>query len=398
MKIAVVFNQFGPYHYARLNAAGKKQDIYGIELFSKSVDYQWDTTGLTTGLSFKKETLFDREDILSVPRKILKQKVFDTLRDINPDVVAVNGWSEAGAFASLKWCIKNKVPAIVMSESTEFDTARIRLKELVKKKIVGKFSSALVGGKPHADYIHKLGIPRSRIFQKYDVIDNSHFYSLAEEVKRNINFYSQKLNLSKNFFLASSRFIPKKNLYRLVEAYSIYKKETDIDGWDLILLGDGEMRMSLESLINRLGIQNNVFLPGFIQYNELPYYYGSAKAFIHASISEQWGLVVNEAMASGLPILLSSKCGCAIDLLHDGQNGLLFDPLDTGDLANKMILFNSDRINQSDMSKKSLEIISNFTPEHFAENLSKAAFTAISNKKKKLNILDSLILNYLIYQ
>src|SRR5208337_5127598 len=77
-------------------------------------------------------------------------------------------------------------------------------------------------------------------------------------------------------------------------------------------------------------------LPGFKQYEELPAYYGLAGAFVHASTAEQWGLVANEAMASGLPVLVSNRCGCATELVEEGRNGFAFDPENVEQLAGFM--------------------------------------------------------------
>jgi len=78
-----------------------------------------------------------------------------------------------------------------------------------------------------------------------------------------------------------------------------------------------------------------VFLPGFRQAGELPRFYAGAGAFVHASLSEQWGLVVNEAMACALPVLVSDRCGCAKDLVHDGVNGYTFVVSPMAQLADK---------------------------------------------------------------
>jgi glycosyltransferase involved in cell wall biosynthesis len=102
----------------------------------------------------------------------------------------------------------------------------------------------------------------------------------------------------------------------------------------LVIVGDGELRPALEQLRGELGIDARVHLPGFKQYDELPAYYGLASAFVHASRVEPWGLVVNEAMSAGLPVLVSERCGCAPTLVRDGENGWTFDPADAGDIAN----------------------------------------------------------------
>jgi glycosyltransferase involved in cell wall biosynthesis len=87
----------------------------------------------------------------------------------------------------------------------------------------------------------------------------------------------------------------------------------------------------------QLGLEAHVLFPGPKGYAELPYYYGLAEAFIHASTTEQWGLVVNEAMAAGLPVLVSERCGCAPDLVVPGFNGLLFSPEDVKGAAKVMV-------------------------------------------------------------
>ena len=84
--------------------------------------------------------------------------------------------------------------------------------------------------------------------------------------------------------------------------------------------------LSCERERSALGLDNDVIFPGFIQYDELPAYYGLAKAFIHASTVEQWGLVVNEALAAGLPVLVSERCGCAPDLVREGRERLHLRP------------------------------------------------------------------------
>ena len=109
--------------------------------------------------------------------------------------------------------------------------------------------------------------------------------------------------------------------------------------WSLVLLGDGPLKSDLCRLISDLRLDACVHLPGFKQYHELPVYYGLASAFVHASTTEQWGLVVNEAMASGLPVLVSNRCGCAQDLVKEGVNGFTFDPCNVEQLAQLMLKF-----------------------------------------------------------
>src|SRR5207244_6319382 len=98
----------------------------------------------------------------------------------------------------------------------------------LKRRIVDLYSAALVGGQRHVEYLIELGMPRERIFTGYDVVDNEYFRQRAEEVRSQRSEVRQKYGLPENYFLASARFIPKKNLPRLIRAYSVYRQKLEV--------------------------------------------------------------------------------------------------------------------------------------------------------------------------
>ena len=200
----------------------------------------------------------------------------------------------------------------------------------------------------------------------------------AQSVCADAALWRQRLGLPQRFFLAASRFIAKKNLIRLLDAYAAYRQRAGADAWHLVLLGDGELRSEVESRIARPDLAGPVVLAGFKQYDELPRYYGLASAFVHASTTEQWGLVVNEAMASGLPVLVSNRCGCAPDLVEDGVNGFTFDPYDVQALAGLMQRVAAMTDERRDaMRRAGQRIIADWGPERFADGLMRAAEAAM---------------------
>jgi glycosyltransferase involved in cell wall biosynthesis len=138
--------------------------------------------------------------------------------------------------------------------------------------------------------------------------------------------------------------------------------------WGLILVGDGPQRQEIEAEVRRFKL-DSVLLTGWIKYEELPVYYGLANAFILPSISEPWGLAVNEAMASGLPILISRKCGAMPELCYRGLNGFDFSPYNVKEMADVMSLISSNNEICKKMGIASEEIISSFTPESWAQIL-----------------------------
>jgi glycosyltransferase involved in cell wall biosynthesis len=345
------------------------------------------------------------------------------LEQLNPDVVAVNGWNNFGSLIAANCCLRRGIPMVVMSESSHQDEPRTRWKEAIKRRIVGLYSAALVGGERHVEYLVELGMPRERIFTGYDVVDNDYFRQKSEAITSQRSSASanqpshkatagreatadrevrQKYALPENYFLASARFVEKKNLAMLIQAYAEYRDRLKGTGvtdpgynrdvpWDLVVLGDGPLRESLNSQLSTLNLNEHVHLPGFKQYDELPVYYALANAFVHASTTEQWGLVVNEAIASGLPVIVSDRCGCASELVNG--NGFTFDPTNEDELATRLLemasLSDDERKHLGDNSYR---IAANFAPECFGEGLERAASVAMGVRQKRFGVMDRALL------
>jgi glycosyltransferase involved in cell wall biosynthesis len=266
----------------------------------------------------------------------------------------------------------------------------------LKRRVVALGSAALAAGARQCAYLHALGLAEDAVFTGYDAVDNAYFAKRATQVRKMAEAQRLRLGLPERFFLASGRFVAKKNLFRLLEAYALYRRRAGIDPWRLVLLGDGELRPAVLSRIAELELAADVRLPGFKQYDELPAYYGLAGAFVHASTTEQWGLVVNEAMASGLPVIVSNRCGCAPDLVEDGVNGFTFDPYDIDALARLMqrvaAVTESQRRTLGDASR---HIIAHWGPERFADGLIRAVDAAMSRPPPKASWLDHALVRAL---
>ena len=198
--------------------------------------------------------------------------------------------------------------------------------------------------------------------------------------------------LPARFFLASSRFVPQKNLPGLLDAYAAYRRAAGPDAWKLVLLGDGPLRAELTAQIAALDLAGDVTLPGFVQYDALPAYYGLAGAFVHAATREPWGLVVNEAMAAGLPVLVSERCGCARDLVANGENGWRFPPEDTAGLCALLTwTAASEPSALAAMGAASERRVAGWSPAAFAENLARAVGAAEAHPSRRLSVFDRLL-------
>jgi 1,2-diacylglycerol 3-alpha-glucosyltransferase len=391
--VAVLFHRIGPYHLARLEAAGARCGLTAVELSAMDGTYAW--SPVDGAPNFTRLTLF-AEDVDRRSRIELRRSVHDALAVADPEVVAIPGWSHPGALSALLWCLQNGRPAVLMSESGMHDDVRRRAREAAKRQVVRLFSSAVVGSASHGAYARALGLSADTVFSGYDIVDNEHFARGATRARLGGERWRERLGLPARFFLASSRFIPKKNLARLLDAYARYRGRTGDDAWRLVLLGDGALRAEVERRIAQLDLAGAVILPGFQQYDELPRYYALASAFVHASTTEQWGLVVNEAMASGLPVIVSERCGCAPDLVQDGVNGFTFDPYDVDELASLMqrIAAMTDEQRHA-MGRAGQRIIADWGPERFADGLMQAVQVALRRPPPQAAWFDQALLRAL---
>ena len=387
--VAVVFHHIGPYHHARLNAAADKLSVTGVEWSAKAHD-SWGAADSPP--QYRKISLF-AEATDRYPTSDQRRRAFySALEQANPDVVAVNGWNNFGSLVAANCCMDRGIPMVVMSESARGDEPRTWWKEVIKRRIVNLYSAALVGGQRHVEYLIELGMPRERIVTGYDVVDNDYFAQRAIEI-RNSDLrrgyggqaafeIRKKYALPENYFLASARFIEKKNLPSLIRAYAEYREKwKGHTPWDLVLLGDGPLRETLNTQLSTFNLHSHVHLPGFKQYDELPVYYAFANAFVHASTTEQWGLVVNEAIASGLPIIVSDRCGCVPELVQG--NGFTFDPMNEHELAaqmSKMALLPAEE--RKTFADASYKIAANFVPERFGKGLEQATQLALSQPRQ----------------
>jgi len=316
------------------------------------------------------------------------------MEEVRPNVVCIPGWGTSNAWAAQLSSIAAGIPVVLMSESTAHDARRRWWKEAMKRRVVSLCSAGLVGSQPHVEYLASLGMPRERIFSGYDVVDNAHFAVGSQAARQHANLLRGQLGLPEHYFLASNRFVEKKNLPRLLQAYARYHNRAGHSAWALVLLGDGPLKPQILRVIDELGLTEDVILAGFKQYVELPVYYGLAGAFVHASTTEQWGLVINEAMAVGLPVIVSQRCGCAPALVENARNGFIFDPYDVDELAGLMLKVASPDCDREAMGQVSRKIISYYSPELFAESLLRAADVAL-NAPRRRPLVDRALLSLL---
>jgi 1,2-diacylglycerol 3-alpha-glucosyltransferase len=386
--LALIYNNFGPYHLARLETASRLAtknglQVLGIELASREAIHPWVTC---SNREVDKFAIFSNKTIEEIPAWSLATGMWATVAKINPRAIAMGPSREAFAayFAALLWARLKKRVIVIMMDSKYDDYPRNPIKERFKRKIFSGFDAALVGGTHSREYAARLGIPSQRIFAGGDVVDNDYFAGGAGRAREQAASWRRQYGLPEDYFLYVGRFDDKKNVSGLLQAYAQCVKASVNRVWGLVLCGSGPLEERLHREARQLGLTQVIFA-GFKQIDELPIYYGLARCLVTpSSHSEQWGLVVNEAMAAGLPVLVSRACGCAPDLVQEGVNGFTFDPYDVEGLAQLMGQVSSGAVNLAAMGQASRRLIADWGLETYARNLLQAVEAGMAYRSNPL--------------
>jgi len=371
MIFAVCFTTFGPYHLARLRALAARLESRGDHLIAYEVcgsdrTYPWDRHKRDE--AFQWTTLFPDRALETLDPAICRRGMVAALDRDWPDALGIVGYTRPESVAAAQWARRQGRPAVLMSESQAVDRPRVWWKEMIKRRRVGWFDSALVGGPRHRHYLTQLGMLADRIALGYNAIDNDYF---ASEARRARESPAGRSGLPEApYFLTVCRFVPEKNLNRLIEAFARYRDQSDPrSAWDLVICGDGLGVANVNDAVARSGCAKAIHLPGFLQIHELPRWYARAGAFVLPSVSEPWGLVANEAAACELPLLISSRAGCVDTLVPDpeGLTGGRFDPFDLEEMTTKLSwLATCPDDDRRAIGRRAAETVANWGPDRFA--------------------------------
>ncbi len=365
--VAVIWIDWYPYHVARfrglLAAPSLRERTVGIELVGG--------VGVHQGLKFREElpadlnvqTLMPGSSWSEANKLELARRVWQRLNALDPEVVLVPGYYTLPALAAAVWARVHRRRSVLMTESTAGDHPRTWWKELPKRLALrALFGWAVTGGRAHVAYLRQLGFPAERIVGCYDVVDNALFGTGAKALRED----AASAPAPAPFFLYVGRLAEEKNVAGLLRSWTAYREQGGT--WPLVLCGDGPERAGLQALAASTPYAAEVHFPGLKSSRELLPFYAHAGCFALPSTREPWGLVVNEAMAAGLPVLVSSRCGCSADLVQEGVNGFTFDPQDGPALTRLLLMMEGKTAaERAAMGRSSAEIVSGYSPQGFGQ-------------------------------
>jgi len=243
------------------------------------------------------------------------------IRDGGFDAFVVNGWVVKSCLQALWGCHRAGVPCIVRGEANNL-RPRPWWKRQLQRHLVRRYSACLYIGEANRRFYREHGLRDSQLFPARYCVENERFASAARTIDRDSARERFGLTQDSVVYLFSGKLIEKKHPLELLSAVRMAIAAGA--KFECLIVGDGELRQKCEEYVRQFNLP--VKFAGFLNQSQIVSAYVAADCLVLPSDhGETWGLVVNEAMACGIPAIVSDQVGCARDLVTAGQTGLVFE-------------------------------------------------------------------------
>ena len=368
-RLVIITEIISPYRIPLFNVLSEQPGVDLHVIFLAETDpslRQWKV--------YKQEIRFSYEVLPSWRKQIagynvlLNRGLSRLLAAAKPDAILCGGYNYFASWQALWWARNRSIPFFLWSESNLQDIRKGRaLVELLKDEFFRQCRGFVVPGKSAAEYLLSHGIKRGTIFTALNAVDNDLFAKEAAAARAEANQLRTELALPERYFLFAGRLVREKGVFELLSAYSMLHPEVRKQ-IALVFAGDGPCRGELE--IRSASISPGLIkFVGFTQREQLAAYYALAEMLILPTYSDTWGLVVNEAMACGLPVVVSRLAGCVPDLVMEDWNGRVVEPRDVRSLSSAMRSIAGCGKERLQMGTNSLKRIAGYSPRVWSEGV-----------------------------
>ncbi|MDD3773741.1 MAG: glycosyltransferase family 4 protein [Patescibacteria group bacterium] len=347
-------------------------DNFGVQLkLDKDFGYKYlfdiDVTG---GYKYKILNNFNLRFLSGI--LIFNPYLFNVLKKLKQEktkVIIFHSYFYPSSFVLRFFKFSHHIPLVFYDESTNLKK-RTGFKNWLRKKYLKWFyhgmDAILLPGKANFEHEKSLGVPKKKLFIANYTVDVNRFRQTCRRLNKRRNKKILGFN-QKKLIIFSGKYIKRKGIIYLLQAFkNLVRKDNNLG---LVLIGDGPEKKIYQQFISDNKIKNKVYLTGFINQKELPKYYKVGDIFVLPSLEENYGLVINEAMACGLPIITTKNVGASYDLVESGRNGFVIKPADSFELqkALKKIL-----IQPKTYAKESAKVIKQWTYKQTIKSIIKA--------------------------
>ncbi len=380
MKVVFAHTDFRLYWPARLAATRDCLREHGVEMRVVEIAGQGSPYAFAGGTTERDwwRCLFPDEKMENIAPERAGAALCVALDELNPDVVFAGAIAFPSGATALRWARRRGRKVVLFNDARLGDVPRNWLVNAVKRRLYAQADAMFIPAPSHAPDYEFWGMSRERMFFGLQAVNNEFFARRSD----------MKLEVPARFILGVGRQVAKKNWGCLLEAWRQF------GGGDrhLVLIGNGPERGRLEAQVRGL---RNVQFRDFVSQETLAGYYHLAQALVLPSVyGETWGNVVNEAMAAGLPVLVSRQCGCAATLVEHGGNGWMFDPHQPAELAVALKqLADCPETERAQMGERSRQIIGNWGLKRFCDGVWAAMQCLEHTPARRAGIADRLLLN-----
>ncbi len=279
------------------------------------------------------------------------------------DLIFIHGWNSVTNCLAIFFAWLFKTPIVIHGDNCfARESIKPPLKRKIKKIILSfifkRMDFFLYIGKEDRDFYKYHNVDDKKLIFMPFAVDNKRLFVQSESLDREALRKENNLK-DEVVILFSGKLVERKRPFDLLKSYHRLTANTK-QPTTLIFVGDGILRPELEKYAIERNIKN-VRLIGFKNQTELPVFYKIADIFVMPSFHEYWGLVINEAMCFGLPVIVSDTVGCIPDLVKENQNGLVYKTGDEKELSQALEVLVNDSKKREVFGRKSIEIIKNYS-------------------------------------
>jgi glycosyltransferase involved in cell wall biosynthesis len=285
------------------------------------------------------------------------QRVLKAVLHERFDVIIAYGYGSLTTWIVAVLAKLRGIPFVLFTDARlEYELKRHRIVRLAKRILHALTNRFIASGSSAAIFLAQMGVPAHRITVVPYAIDNQTLYREFQKWRQLRTETRNELGIGKDVVVALyvGRLDKAKGIMELMAAFGCVSSRNQ-NRYALVLVGDGEARETIEKIVLALD-QRSVHIVGQVPHELIAKYYAIADLFVLPSYRDVWGMVINEAMVCGLPIITTSEVGAATDLVREGENGFVI-PVDVDALATKLTTLLQDADLRRRMGERSRELI-----------------------------------------
>lgn len=356
MKVFILTTIPAPYRTDLFNVLGQYCDLH-VCFEKKSASERNDNWYKSNAINFKIHTLNNWDKPSYIPRLDVNKLV----DDISPDICIAYEYSTPTAMLFMKHCIHRNIKYVINCDGAFITHSFI--KDKLKTYFISHAAACFANGVYAKNYFLHYGAKQQNIyFHNFSTL-------YKKDIFKNIITETEKTNLKstlgfsdKKTIISIGQFIYRKGFDVLLKAFNGMDSN-----YNLVIIGGGEKHSNYIEYIKSNNLEN-VTLLDFMTFDKLIRYLRASDLFVLPTREDIWGLVINEAMACGLPIVTTNKCIAGLELIENGKNGFIVDTDSPSQLAYAINEILSDDVLCEQMGKNNLAKISPYTIENSAQN------------------------------